>query len=303
MGDKELKPKSFRIDDDTAERIKAITAEIGGNQQEALSKMIEAFEFQKGKAILLERKADIERFEGYTSLLVRMFMGVLEDNQNVGETIRVEFAAQLNAKDLTIRDLQEKCGAVTSDYEASVLRLERLREANASTSEQLEKTRSELNDREKQFSSMLSDKENLNKALASSIEDLKEQNAKMTEEVLTARDAAARLEESIKKNAALEQDLASLRKQLGEVKEEAQRNVLQASQSKEIEFEKKMIEVEKLHQAALQEIERVNRAEIDNYQSKYLSLLERMKEQGFAHGEQQNRAKKKTEKQGDKQSE
>ena len=48
---KELKPKSFRIDEATAERFKEISGQIGGNQQETLAKLIEAYEFQSGKAI------------------------------------------------------------------------------------------------------------------------------------------------------------------------------------------------------------------------------------------------------------
>ena len=59
---KELKPKSFRINDETAEKFKEISMNIGGNQQETLSKLIEAYEFQAGKAVLTEKKADIEQF-------------------------------------------------------------------------------------------------------------------------------------------------------------------------------------------------------------------------------------------------
>ena len=51
-----LKPKSFRIDEETAEKFKQISAAIGGNQQEALSKLIEAYEFQTGKAIITKKK-------------------------------------------------------------------------------------------------------------------------------------------------------------------------------------------------------------------------------------------------------
>ena len=75
--EKTLKPKSFRIDDATAEKFKGISAEIGGNQQETLAKLIEAYEFQAGKAILTEKKADIEQFEKYVTALTRMFMGSL----------------------------------------------------------------------------------------------------------------------------------------------------------------------------------------------------------------------------------
>ena len=60
---KELKPKSFRIDEATAERFKEISGQLGGNQQETLAKLIEAYEFQSGKAILTDKKADIEQFE------------------------------------------------------------------------------------------------------------------------------------------------------------------------------------------------------------------------------------------------
>ena len=92
---KELKPKSFRIDDETAEKFKEISNTIGGNQQETLAKLIEAYEFQSGKAILTEKKADIEQFEKYVSAITRMFMGSLEDNQNITETVRTEFDALL----------------------------------------------------------------------------------------------------------------------------------------------------------------------------------------------------------------
>ena len=106
MDEKILKPKSFRIDDATAEKFKGISAEIGGNQQETLAKLIEAYEFQAGKAILTEKKADIEQFEKYVTALTRMFMGSLEDNQNITETVRTEFDAMLKSKDSTIQDLQ-----------------------------------------------------------------------------------------------------------------------------------------------------------------------------------------------------
>ena len=104
----ELKPKSFRIDDITADKFKEISADIGGNQQETLSKLIEAYEFQAGKTILTDKKSDIEQFEKYVNSLTRMYMGSLEDNQNLTETIRTEFDAMLKSKDVTIQDLQEQ---------------------------------------------------------------------------------------------------------------------------------------------------------------------------------------------------
>ena len=43
----ELKPRSYRIDDETAEKIKAICVEMGGGQQTAFSRLIEVYEMQR----------------------------------------------------------------------------------------------------------------------------------------------------------------------------------------------------------------------------------------------------------------
>lgn len=96
--DKALKPRSYRINDETAEKIKEIAASIGGNQQETLAKLIEAYEFQSGKAVLTEKKSDIEQFEKYVNAIIRMYMGSLEDNQNITETVRTEFDALLQSR-------------------------------------------------------------------------------------------------------------------------------------------------------------------------------------------------------------
>lgn len=154
---KELKPKSFRIDDETAEKFKEISAAIG-NQQETLAKLIETYEFQTGKATLTDRKTDIEQFEKYVSCLTRMYMGLLEDNQNITDTVRVEFEALLKSKDVTIQNLQ-----------AQVCDLKLLAAENESLSEKLEKAEIKL----EEMQSQLADKEQLNKALIESCESLK----------------------------------------------------------------------------------------------------------------------------------
>lgn len=104
----ELKPKTFRISDEVAEQIKNIIKELDGNSQQAFVKLLEAYEFQAGKVTLTEKKDDIEKFENYTSCLIRMYMASLEDYQNAKELIRTEFDNELKSKDKIIQDLQEK---------------------------------------------------------------------------------------------------------------------------------------------------------------------------------------------------
>ena len=105
---KELKPKSFRIDDDLHEKFKEISANIGGNQQEAFAKLIEAYELQQGKLALKEESVNVEQFEKYLKCLLRIYIANVEDKQNLSAIIRTEFESQLKSKDDTIINLQEQ---------------------------------------------------------------------------------------------------------------------------------------------------------------------------------------------------
>ena len=84
----ELKPRSYRIDDETAEKIKTICTEMGEGQQVAFSRLIEAYEMQKKKVSLGDDKEQVEQFEAYISILTRMFMETVETKHNMKETVR-----------------------------------------------------------------------------------------------------------------------------------------------------------------------------------------------------------------------
>lgn len=104
----ELKPRSFRVDEETAKKFKEISLVIGGNQQETLAKLIETYEFQSGKAVLTEKREDIEQFERYVNILTRMYMNVLEDSQNIKKVVQADFDALLKSKDTMIQMLQDE---------------------------------------------------------------------------------------------------------------------------------------------------------------------------------------------------
>ena len=180
---KELKPKSFRINDETADKFKEISANIGGNQQETLAKLIEAYEFQAGKATLTDKKADIEQFEKYVNALVRMFMGSLEDNQNITDTVRTEFDAQLKSKDTTIQDLQSQLTVAKQLKEEAITRAKAHADENARLNGVIDSLNTEYNSKMDDMQSMLADKDSLNKALTDSCNDLKHKVESMTDDV------------------------------------------------------------------------------------------------------------------------
>ncbi len=285
---KELKPKSFRIDDETAEKFKEIASSIGGSQQETLAKLIEAFEFQQGKAVLTEKKADIEQFEKYVGCLVRMFMGALEDNQNITETVRTEFDALLKSKDSTIQDLQSQLTAAKQLKEDATIRAKAHANENEDLKQAIERLNTEYSSKMDDMQGMLKDKESLNKALSSSCNDLKakveqmaaeeEQNKALHKELDSIKAEYGKLETIYKslqsdfshEKTKHEQDIDQMKKTHCEALE-------RVKEQEQIKLDKAMLELEKKHQEQLQQLKAEQQKEIDKYQNKYFELVEQIK--------------------------
>lgn len=247
----DMKTRSFRITDKVAEKIKEIAGEIGGNQQEALSKLIEAYEFQQGKAILTTKREDIDIFERYVTALSRMYMGVLEENQNVTELVRTEFDAALKSKDLVIQDLQKLNRELKENQEQGLLKMNRLTEENKQLQKILDTERKEVEQNKTSFDSMLADKEKLNMVLQNSLDEAKEKLKKLGNELGIVNEKMKNSEELQKKLSQLESQIKNM----------------------EIENEKKVFDLEKKYQADIQKLRELQQEEISNYQKQYFDLL------------------------------
>ena len=285
---KELKPRSFRIDDETAERIKEISNIIGGNQQETIAKLIEAYEFQSGKAVLIEKKADIEQFEKYITAITRMFMGSLEDNQNISETVRTEFDALLTSKDAVIQDLQEKLTVAKQVKEDATLKARTHADENARLNSVIDSLNNEYNSKMEDMQSMLSDKDNLNKALTDSCNDLKSKIERMKEAAAKSSALKKELEQLKQEHEKIILKQSDLEKQMQQEQaahaqtvlhlkqHEADALVRQKEQSQIVQ-DRALLQIEKSYQTQIQKLKADKQAEVDRYQQKYFELLEQLK--------------------------
>lgn len=287
---KELKPKSFRIDDETAEKFKQISNELGNNQQATLSKLIETYEFQKGKSILLDKKDDIETFEKYVTLLTRMFMNSLEDNQNITETVRSEFDALLTSKDTTIQDLQEKVEYFKFNKKNSDVQLSTINQTVKDLTLKIKDLESHISSSRKEFENTLIDKDNLNKALTDScnslkerIEDLTLQHSSLLEEVKETDNLRSQnrtlqndVSELLKKVETLTTELKQANSKLLESQEKFKEILSTVEEKSHITLEKALLELSKKHQEQIQLLNEEKQHEIDKYQRKYMELVERI---------------------------
>ena len=285
--DKVLKPKSFRIDDETADKFKEISAAIGGNQQETLAKLIEAFEFQSGKAILTEKKADIDQFEKYVTAITRMYMSSLEDNQNITETVRTEFDALLKSKDATIQDLQEKLTVAKQLKEEATTRAKAHADENARLNSVIDSLNTEYNSKMDDMQSMLADKDNLNKALTDSCNDLKSKVESMIESSEQLAVIRKELEQLKSEHNTVVKEKSDLEKQMNQEQtahdkaiadlQQHEKDLLERQKEQsQIALDKAVLEIEKKYQEQIEKLKADKQSEVDKYQQKYFELLERI---------------------------
>lgn len=287
---KALKPKSFRIDDATANKFKEISSQIGGNQQETLAKLIEAWEFQSGKAVLTEKKSEIEQFERHVTTLTRMFMSSLEDNQNITDTVRTEFEAQLKSKDNVIQDLQTRL-KVTKDLKDEAIEKAKNYSHELTTLEkELDKLKRDSEEKCNTLSDAIADKELLNKTLTESYNDLKSKVDAMTAEHEEVAILRTNIAEITAERDSLKQSIAEAEKSLNRANTEHEKAIADIQQHEsdsidrvkaemQIAQDKAVLEVERKYQEQLQSLKEQKQAEIDKYQQSYFNLLEQLKNQ------------------------
>lgn len=261
----ELKPKSFRIDDETAKKFKEISSSIGGNQQETLSKLIESYEFQAGKAVLTEKKADIESFEKYVNALTRMYMGSLEDNQTITATVRTEFDALLKSKDTIIQELQEKLKIAKQS-----------KEEFAKKNVELDKQQKESVTKLDNLQSMLQDKENLNQTLNETCKDLREKINTIKQEHNELVHLREQFYSMQQERDELTSEKNKIEKELSIVQEQEQEKLEQQKEQLQVLHEKAILELEKNYQTQILKLKEQKQTEIDKYQQKYFKLLEKI---------------------------
>lgn len=295
--------RSYRLDDETAELLKQITQEIGGGQQEAFLRMAEAYMFQKEKVGLGEDKRILEEFEGYMSIITRMFVDAVEGKCNVRTVVRSEFQAMLHSKEEEIEELRREKEEIESVKGEAEKKSSLLQKENDALSLRVKELENMIADQAEDFKRKVADKDALNLTLSKSCAELREKNVQMEEIVREAKSALETNEkltvsneelskqmEQIKKEAELdrehallqtqkkyEQKLASLvSEQQKEVKalEKRLNDCINAKRECELEGEKKLLELKQKQAEEIEKFTARHQETVDFYQQKYMDLVE-----------------------------
>ena len=204
----EMKTRSFRISEEVSEKLKAICGEFP-NQSAALESLISAYEVQNATAVLTGRQTDISDYNSHMQALQTAFLHSLEVNENAESRIRQEFQRQLESKDQTIQDLQERIKQAESDAETATnqstiataeanARVEQAIKENDSLQEKItffDKQVSELSARLESAQSQVTDKQQIIDNLNQKISEYETATKKADEAEVRALKAESELNE------------------------------------------------------------------------------------------------------------
>lgn len=108
MDSNKIKPRSLRLSDEVMDKLKEITADLGGNQQRAMEKLMEVYDKEQMRVSNSGLQENMDTFESYMSVLSGMYLTALQTNQDMRALVREEFKGKLESKDRIIEDLQKK---------------------------------------------------------------------------------------------------------------------------------------------------------------------------------------------------
>ena len=213
MNNEETKVKSFRITEDISDRIKTLCSEFD-NQSAAFEALITAYEMQNAKVVLSNRQTEIEDYDVHLHALQKAFLQSLELNHNAEDRIRTEFARQLDTKDNTISDYQNRVKELEQEIKAIK---NKCSEEVKDASEKLSEARKVASDAQGQISLLEADMA----AVKASVRDKQSLIDTLSKQIYEAEkikaDYAAMLKETDEMKKASEKEKADLIKQLDEL--------------------------------------------------------------------------------------
>ena len=274
----EIKPKYFRVDDETAAKIEQLSTEVFHSKNECLKALIQIYELEQNKKTMPGFATDIDNFRAHLSIIEESYLHLLQLNADGELRIREEYSLQLSTMTKNMAALQESLDTAKSEQGTYKELYREQRDLATKRYEELDKAYTSLNDKEK-----------LVKMLETQIEESKKQLDSLTTELALKEERLAQLnaletenEKLQTENEHLEEQIILCEKQLeAEKKSSAEAlskteaaalaNLEQALKNANFEKEKALFELNSKHQD-----------EINQLKQQHLQQMQELIQKGIA---------------------
>lgn len=274
----ENKRVTFRLNEEEIEKFKAFTEEYNISQADGFAKLIECMELSKAKTVIVDRAKEIGALENHLAAIQSIYLTALEINQNAEDTIKENYSKELNSKDQTIIDLQEKIKTLKEVAEQS----KEVEKTNKELNKNIEDVTKQLNDKVEEVKKVNESNSTLNGIVAEykgykAINiDLEKSNAKLKEEILDSTTAHKDLENKL---VAVQNELNNIKEfyqqQLKEVKSDNKQTIADNGQT----YENSIKEMKVDHKSEIQELKQEYKENISELKAEHKQELESLKKE------------------------
>lgn len=253
---KELKVKSFRVDEETFSKFKEIAASEFGNQGQCLDALINIYETEQSKSTLVTRQLEIESFQDYINKINRLFVTSLQMSEDAEARAKESFIKKLDSKDEALVVLKEKLESKQKEEQS-------LKDKVKTLLEEQKNTKDELKNLEESKSTLTQ--------LANRNYDLSEE---LKNKILQLQKELAHKEERERDFFAIEQELEKQKSDNFELNREMKEVAYMMKKiEKELSEERKRVlnltEEKKSYQLLLERLKAEQRREFDELSNKY----------------------------------
>jgi predicted RNase H-like nuclease (RuvC/YqgF family) len=223
---KELKPVSYRIDDETKEKVKQIADDLQLNQQGTIQKLIEAFELQKSKSTVTDagKKEIMDTFDFYTSKLNQAFISVVQGLQDADEKAETKVADKLQSKDAIIQGLQEQLTVAKQLKEDATVKSKTFADENVHLNGKIESLTKEYTGKLSDMQEAMKDKTDLTDTLKATCMELKHKEDSMQKEHEQFVAISSELDDLKRKQEHTERDKADLQRDKADLQTQLDRD-------------------------------------------------------------------------------
>ena len=266
----EVKPRSYRIDDETQENFEALTEKYFGSKNECLKSLIQLFELEESKKTLPGIAADIDNFQMHLSVLKESYLHILQLNADAEQRVGEKFSLEITSMKKTISSLQTSLEKSSTDL-ASFKELYREQKNLADNRlDALSKSQAALYDKEKMIKMLESQMADLETAKTAATEQLAAQN-----ERLAQFDTLEAEREQLKaKSSQLESQLSRCEEQLEAEKKASATAIEKASSDSAATLEKALQEAAFEQEKAIFALTAKHQEEINALKEQHLTQMQ-----------------------------
>ena len=111
----EIKPKYFRVDDETASKIEQLSTEVFNSKNECLKALVQLYELEQSEKTMPGFAADIDNFRAHLSIIEESYLHLLQLNADGELRIREEYSLELSTMTKNMAALQESLEAAKNE--------------------------------------------------------------------------------------------------------------------------------------------------------------------------------------------